>query len=224
MKSPTDIKACIFDLDGVIVDTAHFHFLGWKRLADELNIPFTEEENEKLKGVPRMESLAHILGLGNIELPESEKRDLAIRKNEWYKEYIKGMDPDDILPGVTSFIDELHASNIQVAIASSSKNAGTVVDKINYRDKIQALVDGNMVKKGKPDPELFLLAASMLNVDPHFCVVFEDAYSGIEAALKAEMRNIGIGEPEYLNNADFVIPGFSKFSLTGLKQLYLLPV
>ena len=210
------LKACIFDLDGVIVDTAHYHFLAWQRLGEELGVPFDEHANEQLKGVSRMGSLEIILGWGNVQLDEEEKHRFAEKKNGWYVEYISEMGPEEILPGVNDFFDELEENNIKVAIASSSKNAGRVIDNIGFRDRIHELVDGNMVTHGKPDPELFLLSAQKLDVAPEDCVVYEDAYSGVEAANRAGMLSIGIGSAEVLTNTPHVIPGFEDFHYKDL--------
>ncbi len=180
-----NIKACIFDLDGVIVDTAKYHYLAWKRLANELGFDFTEKDNEKLKGVSRMESLEILLNLGNIKVDEETKLKLAEKKNNWYRELISKMDESEILPRVKEFINELKNSNIKVAIGSSSKNTMTILNSIKMTDFFDAIIDGNKITKAKPDPEVFLLGAEALGVNPNECVVFEDAESGIKAAKNA---------------------------------------
>ncbi len=159
-----NIKACIFDLDGVIVDTAKYHYLAWKRLANELGFDFTEKDNEKLKGVSRMESLEILLNLGNIKVDEETKLKLAEKKNNWYRELISKMDESEILPRVKEFINELKNSNIKVAIGSSSKNTMTILNSIKMTDFFDAIIDGNKITKAKPDPEVFLLGAEALGV------------------------------------------------------------
>lgn len=211
-----DLKLVIFDLDGVIVDTAKYHFLAWKRLANELQTTFTEEDNERLKGVSRMRSLDILLEIGGLEKTDSEKEFLASRKNEWYVDYIMQMDATEILPGVLEFLDELRANKIKIALGSASKNARTILKRIDLEDYFDAIVDGNLVSKAKPDPEVFTLGASMLGVSPRHTVVFEDAQAGIEAAQRAKMKAIGVGDPKLLQDADHVISGFAAFSLNDL--------
>jgi beta-phosphoglucomutase len=195
------IKAYIFDLDGVIVDTAHYHFLAWKRLADELSIPFTLEDNERLKGVSRLQSLDILLSLDNRILPDVEKQLLAEKKNQWFVEYINKMMPADIAPGAKELILQLKADGKRIALASSSKNARTVLHQLAIHDLFEAIVDGTMVTRTKPDPEIFLLAAKFLNVSPSHCVVVEDAAAGVDAALSAGMHCIGIGSVDQLHKA-----------------------
>ncbi|SHH67721.1 beta-phosphoglucomutase [Caloranaerobacter azorensis DSM 13643] len=209
----TNIKACIFDLDGVIVDTAKYHYLAWKRLANELGFDFTEKDNEKLKGVSRMESLEILLNLGNIKVDEETKLKLAEKKNNWYRELISKMDESEILPRVKEFINELKNSNIKVAIGSSSKNTMTILNSIKMTDFFDAIIDGNKITKAKPDPEVFLLGAEALGVNPNECVVFEDAESGIKAAKNAGMYAVGIGSKEILKEADKVIPNTNSLTL-----------
>ncbi|KGG79773.1 beta-phosphoglucomutase [Caloranaerobacter azorensis] len=208
-----NIKACIFDLDGVIVDTAKYHYLAWKRLANELGFDFTEKDNEKLKGVSRMESLEILLNLGNIKVDEETKLKLAEKKNNWYRELISKMDESEILPRVKEFINELKNSNIKVAIGSSSKNTMTILNSIKMTDFFDAIIDGNKITKAKPDPEVFLLGAEALGVNPNECVVFEDAESGIKAAKNAGMYAVGIGSNEILKEADKVIPNTNSLTL-----------
>jgi beta-phosphoglucomutase len=213
------IKACIFDLDGVIVDTAHYHFLAWKRLAHELGFELTIEDNEKLKGVSRMESLEIILKLGGISLSEHDKEMLANKKNSWFVDYVERMAPEEIFPGVRQLIKELKARGIKVGLASSSKNAKTVVQLLRIQNEFDAIVDGGMIRNSKPHPEIFLLAASKLGVDPKECLVFEDAEAGVEAALSAGMKCIGIGSQEHLRKANRVISRTGEFDLSTLKEL-----
>lgn len=203
------MELAIFDLDGVIVDTAKYHYLAWKRLARELQIPFTEEDNERLKGVSRMRSLQIVLELGGRDESAAEKERLAARKNAWYVEYIGQMDSDEILPGVLPFMAALKRDEIKTALASASKNARFILDRLGLAGEFAAIVDGNSVSKAKPDPEGFLLAASKLGIDPARAVVFEDAAAGIEAAKRAGMFTVGIGSPSALAGADLILPGFA---------------
>jgi beta-phosphoglucomutase len=208
--------ACIFDLDGVIVDTARYHFLAWKRLTDQLGIQFTESDNERLKGVSRMASLEIILEIGNLKIDENRKLEYAALKNKWYVDYINKMTPDEILPGCLAFIRELRDANIRIAIGSASKNTPMILERVGIRDLFDAVADGNNVSKAKPDPEVFLKAAEMVDVKPGNCVVFEDAVAGVQAALNAGMRCIGIGSPEILTEAHFVVPGLKEMNLARL--------
>ena len=214
------IKACLFDLDGVVVDTAKYHYLAWKKIADDLGFDFSELDNERLKGVSRMESLDILLELGKIKFDLSTKEKLAATKNDLYVSYIQKMTPDEILPGVIKFLDELHNSGILIALGSASKNALSILDKINITQKFDAIIDGNKVSKAKPDPEVFLKGAIELGVEPNECLVFEDAQAGIDAARNGGMHIIGIGKPENLTNADFVIPGFATLNLDQLRSWY----
>ncbi|MCW0481518.1 beta-phosphoglucomutase [Gaoshiqia sediminis] len=211
------LKACLFDLDGVIVDTARYHFLAWKQLAEQLGIDFTEEHNELLKGVSRMRSLDIILEIGGKTLSEEEKTALANKKNEVYLEYILKMDESEILPGVKSFITELKNNHIRVALGSASKNARLILKRLNIENLFDAVIDGNKVSEAKPDPEVFLNGAAELQVEPEACVVFEDAVAGIEAAQNAGMFCVGIGDITILKKANLVIPGFADFNLEKLQ-------
>ncbi|MGC9772854.1 beta-phosphoglucomutase [Fervidobacterium islandicum] len=202
-------KACIFDLDGVIVDTAKYHYLAWKRLAKELGFEFTEKDNERLKGVSRMASLEILLSVGGIQIDDaSVKEQLADKKNTWYVEYISQMTKDEILPGVEDFLKMLKENGIKIAIGSASKNTMTILNRIGIKDMFDAIIDGTKITKAKPDPEVFLKAAQELNVRPEECCVFEDAVAGIEAAKAAGMKVIGVGDPSILKGADKVIQSF----------------
>lgn len=212
----THIKACIFDLDGVIVDTARYHFLAWKRLAEELDIPFTEEDNEQLKGVSRVESLKLILQLGDKELSQETFEAALQKKNTWFVEFIHQMTPAHILPGVRRFLDELQTHHIRIALGSASKNAETILSQIQMTDYFEVIMDGNKITKAKPDPEVFLKGAEALGVRAEDCVVFEDAVKGIEAAQKGGMYAIGVGDEKILHKADFVIQNFEKMHLERL--------
>jgi beta-phosphoglucomutase len=212
-----DIKACIFDLDGVIVDTARYHFIAWKKLAEKLGIDFTEEDNERLKGVSRMDSLNIILDIGGLTLSENEKEKYAAEKNEIYLSYILKMTPDELLPGVAEFLTGLKKQGIALALGSASKNAMTILGKIGLLYIFDAIVDGTRVSKAKPDPQVFLTGAAMLGVEPSSCVVFEDAIAGIEAAHRAGMKCVGIGSPGLLSDADLIIDGFKNFNPDDLR-------
>ena len=213
------IKACIFDLDGVIVDTAKYHYLAWKRLADDLGIHFTEKDNERLKGVSRMASLEIILEIGNVVLDEAKKEELTSLKNKWYVDYINRMTPEEILPGSLKFIRELKKANISVAIGSASKNTPLILERVNLKSLFDAVADGNNVHKAKPDPEVFLTAAGMLGVKPENCVVFEDAEAGVEAALNAGMKCVGIGSSETLSKAHLIVKGLNQMNINKLQVL-----
>lgn len=203
------IKACIFDLDGVIVDTAKYHYLAWKELADELGFFFSEKDNERLKGVSRMASLDILLEVGKISMGETEKLKLAEKKNKRYLEYIMKMTSDEVLPGVREFLKALRILGIRISLGSASKNAKIILRQTGIEDLFDAIADGTNVIKAKPDPEVFLKGAELLNVMPQQCVVFEDAVAGIEAAHCAGMKCIGVGNPRILCDADFNISGFS---------------
>ena len=213
------IKACIFDLDGVIVDTAVYHYKAWRRLANELGFDISDEQNEKLKGVSRVHSLELILQWGGVTKTEAEQNDLATKKNEWYVEMISHMTPAEILPGAKEFVESCRAAGLKTALGSASKNSMTILEKIDITGLFDAVIDGNKVSKPKPDPEVFLAAAEELNIAPANCVVFEDAIAGVEAAKNGGMKAVGIGSPEVLNEADLVVSGLDKMSLEKLYTL-----
>lgn len=213
------IKACLFDLDGVLVDTAKYHFIAWKRLAEELGFTFTEEDNERLKGVSRMASLDILLELGGLEMGDDAKRQLAEKKNAWYVEYITRMDSSEILPGALKFLKELRDEGIRVALGSASKNAMTILNNTGLTPYFDAIIDGTKTASAKPDPEVFLLGARELGAAPSECVVFEDAEAGVEAANRAGMRSVGIGSPDQLGRANLVVPSLADFSVGRLKEL-----
>ncbi|MFD2671379.1 beta-phosphoglucomutase [Marinicrinis sediminis] len=212
-----EVKACLFDLDGVIVDTAKYHYLAWKRLANELGFDFTEQDNERLKGVSRVRSLEILLEIGGITLDEQEKQAGMDRKNGWYLEYINKMDSSEVLPGVKAFLQALRDNNIKIALGSASKNAMIILRNIDMVSYFDAIVDGTKTSQAKPDPEVFLLGAKELGVAPSECVVFEDAEAGVEAAKRAEMYCVGVGSAEQLGQADFVIASFDEMSIDRLK-------
>ncbi len=212
-------KACIFDLDGVIVDTAVYHYKAWKRLANELGFDFTEENNELLKGVSRVRSLEIILELGGVSKTEAEREQLAAKKNTWYVDMINHMTPAEILPGAKEFLEACRAAGIKTALGSASKNSMTILDKINMTGLFDAVIDGNKVTNAKPDPEVFLKGAEALHVSPSECVVFEDAIAGVEAAINGGMKVVGIGSPKVLYQADLVVSGLNEMSLEKLEVL-----
>lgn len=207
------MKGCIFDLDGVIVDTAKYHYLAWKKIADEFGFVFTEKDNERLKGVSRMASLDILLSIGRVHLSEAEKLQVADKKNEIYLGYILKMTPDEVLPGVLTFLKTLRDQGIKISLGSASKNAKTILHQVGIEDLFDAVADGTNVSKAKPDPEVFLKGAELLNLSPADCVVFEDAQAGIEAAHRAGMRCVGIGDSVTLREADTVVGGFLDLSI-----------
>jgi beta-phosphoglucomutase len=210
------IKAFIFDLDGVIVDTAVYHFKAWKKLANTLGFDFTEAQNEQLKGISRIDSLNLILGWGGVKKTTSEVQELATLKNKWYVEMIDKMTAQEILPGVQSLLASLKSQGIKCALGSASKNAGLILERTGLTSFFDVVVDGNSVSASKPNPEVFLKAAQLLQVAPQQCVVFEDALAGIEAAKNADMQVIGIGEAKILENADWVLPNLEGHSVAQI--------
>lgn len=212
------IEACIFDLDGVIVDTAKYHFIAWRALAEELGFVFTVQDNERLKGVSRMRSLDILLEIGNLQFTDAEKRAMAEKKNALYVSYISQMTPEEILPGVREFLQEIRHKGIRVALGSASKNSPMILRQIQMTELFDVVVDGNSITEAKPNPEVFLTGAQRLGIKPEHCVVFEDAIAGIEAARNAGMFSVGIGDAQTLALADMVIPGFEGFSFEKLLQ------
>ena len=213
------IEACIFDLDGVIVDTAKYHYLAWKRLADNIGISFSEKDNERLKGVSRMDSLEIILEIGKRKIDETKKKEFASLKNSWYVDYIGRMTPGDILPGALEFINELRKEKIRIGLGSASKNTPLILERVNITHVFDAVADGNIIHKAKPDPEVFLTTAGMLGVKPEQCIVFEDAAAGVKAALNAEMICVGVGSEDVLSEAHMVVKGLYEMSLDKLRVL-----
>lgn len=211
--------AFIFDLDGVIVDTAKYHYLAWENLANSLGFDFTEVQNEQLKGVSRVKSLEILLEIGNVVLSEDKKQPLLVDKNNKYLEYVNKMTSDEILPGVTNLLDFLDASNIKFALGSASKNAPLILEKVGLIDRFTSIVDGNEVSKAKPDPEVFLIGADRLNMKPEQCVVVEDAIAGIQAANAAKMISIGIGDENVLSEANYVFKDMTAITIDFLKNL-----
>lgn len=202
-------KGAIFDLDGVLVDTAKYHYLAWKRLAKELGFDFQEKDNERLKGVSRVKSLEILLEIGKIKASAEEKEQYADKKNEWYVEYLNTLDSSALLPGSKEYLAYLRSQKIKIALGSASKNAPLILNKLNIADCFDAIVDGNSVSKAKPDPEVFLLGAKSLNLFPSDCAVFEDSSAGIQAAKTGGMKAIGLGSPSNLPGADLYINDLS---------------
>jgi beta-phosphoglucomutase len=213
------VKGCIFDLDGVIVDTAKYHYLAWSSLAKDLGIEFNEDDNERLKGVSRMESLNIILSLGNKKMTQEEKELLADKKNKKYIECIEKLKEEEILPGVKDFLQNLRNEEIKISLGSASKNSRFILDKLALTDYFDCIIDGNKTSKAKPDPEVFLTAVDELRLDPKECVVFEDALAGIRAAHNGGLKVIGVGSREILSEADLVIEGFKDISTDILDKL-----
>lgn len=212
-------KAFIFDLDGVIVDTAKCHFLAWKKLANSIGIDFSEIQNEQLKGVSRVKSLEKILAWGNKTLSEDDFMELMSRKNEDYLSHVAQMTQEDILPDVNRILDFLIENKSRIALGSASKNARMILRKVGLINKFEAIVDGTNVTKAKPDPEVFLRAAKTLGVAPENCIVFEDSVSGVQAANIGKMISIGIGEANILHEANYIFNDFTEISTEFIKGL-----
>ena len=202
-------KAFIFDLDGVIVDTARYHFLAWQKIASDLGIEFTPEHNEELKGVSRVRSLDIILKLGNIQASEENKNKWLTKKNEDYLAYIEHMDDSEILPGVVAILEYIKEKKQLIALGSASKNARPILEKVNILHLFDAIVDGNDVINAKPDPEVFVRAAKLLNVRNENCLVFEDSVAGVQAANIANMTSVGIGDSKILHEAKYNFKDFT---------------
>lgn len=211
--SNTRFKAVIFDLDGVITDTAHYHFLAWKRLADSQGVPFDAAFNEHLKGIDRMGSLDLILASSAKQYTTAEKLALADEKNLHYQQLIETMSADNLLPGAAQALATVRAAGLKIGLASVSKNAFTVLERLGITGAFDYVVDAARIAKGKPDPEIFLKAASELGVSPADCLGVEDAVAGVAAIKAAGMYALGIGLPAVLTQADLVIPGLDQFDL-----------
>ncbi len=192
------IKGFLFDLDGVIVDTAVFHFQAWRKLAQKLGGDFTEEQNEQLKGVSRVDSLKKIIEWTGATVSDEEFQTLMVEKNEWYLELVQGLGPQDALPGALNFLQTAHDQGIKIALGSASKNAPMILEKLGITPLFTAIIDGNNVVNGKPHPEVFLKGAKALGLEPSECVVFEDSIAGVQAAKTGGMSSVGIGDAETL--------------------------
>jgi len=206
---PLPIKAAIFDLDGVIVDTAKYHYMAWRRLAEELGFVFTEKDNERLKGVSRMRSLEILLEIGGLadRFTAEEMAAMAARKNEWYVQYFSGMDESEILEGAVECLAGFRALGVKTVLGSASKNAMLILNNLRLVPYFDVIIDGTRVTKAKPDPEVFLLGAKEAGVKPEECVVFEDAQAGIDAAKSAGMKAVAIGRPDELHGYDRIFRG-----------------
>lgn len=212
-------KAFIFDLDGVIVDTAKYHYLAWQKIAAELNIEFTHEHNELLKGVSRVRSLDIILELGKVTASQEDKNRWLIQKNEDYLSYLVDMDESEILPGVFEILKFLKENNQPIALGSASKNARPILEKTGLLSYFDAVVDGNDVTNAKPDPEVFLMAAKLLNIKPEDSIVFEDSVAGVQAANIGNMTSIEIGEANTLHEAKYIFKDFTAIDTNFIEEL-----
>ncbi|MFG6120669.1 beta-phosphoglucomutase [Thalassobacillus sp. B23F22_16] len=210
-----EIRGVLFDLDGVITDTAEYHFEAWKKLAEELDISFDRGFNERLKGVGRMESLELILKHGEKELSETEKEHFASKKNDHYKTMIANITPNDLLPGILEFMEEIKEAGIKTALASSSKNAQVVIERLEITHLLDEVVDAAKLERGKPDPEIFLKAAEQINEPVTACVGVEDAQAGVDAIKAAGMFAVGVGS--YLEKADWIVEDTSQLELKKLQ-------
>lgn len=211
-------KTAIFDLDGVLVDTAKFHYLAWKDIATQIGLSFTEADNERLKGVSRSHSLDIILDINNQSMSDCNKRSWLERKNRIYKEHISTLSDKDILPGVFETLNLFKKNNIKIALGSASKNAKQILSATGIESYFDAIVDGNCVTKAKPNPEVFIQAALKLSVKPTDCTVFEDAQAGVKAAIAANMSVVGIGESSQLKEANYVVSNLEQY-LTMITNL-----
>lgn len=207
------IKACLFDLDGVIVDTAKYHFKAWRKMANALGFDFSEKENEQLKGVSRMGSINLILGWGNITLTEEEKLKWAAQKNDWYLEFLQNMDQKEILPGALEFVQDLQNKGYRIALGSASKNAVLALSKVEMLHFFEEIIDGNKTTKSKPDPQVFQMGAAALDCEPAECIVFEDAESGVTAANTGGFYSVGMGSPDNLGHANLVLSSLENITI-----------
>ena len=212
-------KGFVFDLDGVLVDTAKYHYLAWKKFAEEFNYDFTEEENEEFKGVSRKRCLDILLNKVGVKASQDQIDQWLIQKNEDYLSYISEMNPSEVLPGVKDFLDTLQLKGIPMAVGSASKNAVPILEKVELLSYFTDIIDGNKVSKAKPDPEVFVLAAKALHVKAEDTIVFEDAIAGIQAANAAGMLSIGVGDQNVLCEADYNIENFNDITNEFLTEL-----
>lgn len=213
------LRGCIFDLDGVVVDTFRYHYLAWRRVAQSLGFEFTEAHHYLLEGMSRMQSLEKILELGHIYLPDAEKLYWADVKNSWYIELLAQMTPDEVLPGVRRILEEMADNALPTALVSSSRNARIVLESLQLDRLFQVVIDGNMIKKPKPDPERYLLAAQTFQVSPPECLVFEDTLPGVIGAVYGGFVVGGVGDPQDLGAATFTIPNFETLTFDHLQAI-----
>lgn len=204
----TGHQALLFDLDGVLVNTAKYHFIAWKELAEELGIPFTAQDNERFKGVSRNRCMEILLELGGRTMTDTEKTACCDKKNQIYRNYIEKMGEEELLPGVKEFLLDVKAKGYRIALGSASKNSRLILDRLHLTGFFDAIIDGTKVSRAKPDPEVFLQGALALGVPPERCIVFEDAVAGVRAAHAGGMRAVGIGSRQDLPEADCNMPGF----------------
>jgi len=216
----TGYKSLLFDLDGVIVDTAKYHYLAWKALADELGIPFTLQDNERLKGVSRMASMEIILQIGKRSMSAEEKEICCSHKNDLYVSCIKKLKKEEILPGAEAFLKDARKCGYLLGLGSASKNAPLILKRLGITELFDVIIDGTRITKAKPDPEVFLAGAEALGTEPRRCIVFEDAAAGVQAAHNGGMKAVGIGSPEILKEADVVIPGFQNVEAEDFLNRY----
>lgn len=209
-------RAALFDLDGVLVDTAKYHYLAWKNLAHKLGFDFTEKDNERLKGVSRVRSLEILLEIGGLAFDDATKAQLAAQKNEEYVSSIRNIDETELLPGAKECLLALRTRKVKLALGSASKNSMLILQNLKIIDLFDVVIDGNKALRAKPDPQVFLLGAHELGVDSVDCVVFEDAEAGIQAAKAAGMHVVGVGQPDVLSAADIVVPGLYAFHVDWL--------
>ncbi len=213
-----NIKGAIFDLDGVLVDTASYHYLAWKRLAQELGFNFSEQDNEALKGVSRIHSLEILLNIGHITGTEQQKVNWAAQKNKWYVDYLYTLTPEHVLDYVPETLNWFRQRNFLTAIGSASKNTPLILERTNLCHYFDAVIDGNSTTKAKPDPEVFLLGAQKLGLEPEQCIVFEDSLAGIQAANHAGMTSVYLGIPTDSSGADIIISSLREFPFSALEQ------
>ncbi|WNF37522.1 beta-phosphoglucomutase [Bacillaceae bacterium IKA-2] len=217
------LDAVIFDLDGVITDTAEYHYLAWKNLANSLGIDFDKKSNEQLKGISRMESLEMILKFDKKEalFSDAEKLEFATKKNQYYQVLIKDISKKDILPGIVELLEKLKANNIKIALASASKNAKVIIEGLGLRSHFDVIVDVEKIKKGKPDPEIFLKGADLLGVPIDRCIGIEDAQAGVEAIKAANMFAVGVGSKDALKRADYIVETTNQLVFEEIKKRFL---
>lgn len=213
------MKACIFDLDGVLVDTAKYHFIAWQRLANNLHVEFREHDNEQLKGLSRDASLEYILKKGKISASTSEKEVWKEQKNNWYLELVNTMQADEVLPNCKELLSDLKSNGLKIGLGSASKNASLILTRVNIKHFFDVIIDGTVTSRSKPDPEVFLLGAKALGLEPKDCIVFEDAINGVKAAKAGGFTTIGIGEKEVLTEADFVFTDLRSLNFETLNRL-----
>lgn len=212
------VKGYIFDLDGVIVDTANYHYNAWRKLANSIGFDITEEQNENLKGVSRVESLEYILRIGNMNFSESEKAEMAALKNTWYVDSISNMDKSELLPGSKNLIQEISNSGFKISLGSASKNSVRILKATGLIDFFDAIIDGTKTTESKPHPQVFLMGAEALGLTPAECVVFEDSINGIKAANTGGFISIGVGDAEILKESDLVIPSLEGVTMASLNE------